>query len=316
MESLIYSLKATMPVFLIMAAGYFFRRINLLNDEFVRVANGLNFKVTLPVMLFLDLVATDFSNGIDMGYVGFVALITITMIALIWIGAKLFLKDKSITGEFVQASYRSSVAVLGVAFVTNMYGNAGLIPMIIIGSVPIYNIMAVIVLTFESPGDNSDSKEHIKKSIVNILKNPIIIGIVLGLIGALLKLKFPPILDKALNQLASLTSPMALLCIGASFEGGKALAKIKPTIAVALIKLVVLPGIFLPIAVKLGYTDAALVALIIMLASPTTPSSYIMARNMNSEGVLTSSSIMTTTILSVFTLTFWIFCAKAFGLIS
>ncbi len=316
MESLIYSLEATMPVFLVMIAGYFLKQIGMLNDEFVKVANKLNFTVTLPVMLFIDLIETNLDESFDLKYVGFIAVVTIVMIAATWIFAKLFVKDKNITGEFVQAAYRSSVAVLGVAFVMNMYGNAGLIPMIIIGSVPIYNIMAVVVLTFEAPGDNkASSSAHIKKSLVNILKNPIIIGIAAGVSGALLKVDFPNIADKTLSSIAGLTSPLALLCIGASFEGGKALAKIKPTAVAALIKLVILPGVFLPIAVKMGFRDAALVALIIMLGSPTTPSSYIMAKNMGSEGVLTSSTVMTTTLFSTVTLTFWIFIARALGYI-
>lgn len=316
MDSLIYSLDATMPVFLVMLTGYFLKQIGMLNQEFVRVANKLNFNITLPVMLFLDLSTTDLSESFDPKYVGFTAAVTIIMIVGTWIGAKLFLKDKSIIGEFVQAGYRSSVAVLGVAFVSNMYGNAGLIPMIIIGSVPIYNIMAVVVLTFESSGETANSKEHLRKSIINILKNPIIIGIAAGILGAVVKIDFPQIIDKALASVAGLTSPLALICIGASFEGKKALAKIKPTFTASFIKLVVLPAVFLPIAVKLGFRDAALVGLIIMLGSPTTPSSYIMAKNMGSEGILTSSAIMTTTLFSTLTLTFWIFCAKFMGLIS
>ena len=89
-----------------------------------------------------------------------------------------------------------------------------------------------------------------------------------------------------------MASPLALITIGAGFEGRKAIAKIKPTIAATMIKLVVLPAIFLPIAIKLGFRDQALVALIIMLGSPTTPSSYIMAKNMGHEGVLTSSVVV------------------------
>ncbi len=100
----------------------------------------------------------------------------------------------------------------------------------------------------------------------------------MGVAASLLKIDFPEIIDKTLASLAKMASPLALITIGAGFEGRKAIAKIKPTIAATMIKLVVLPAVFLPIAIKLGFRDQALVALIIMLGSPTTPSSYIMAK--------------------------------------
>ena len=110
-----------------------------------------------------------------------------------------------------------------------------------------------------------------------------------------------------------MASPLALICIGVTFEGRKALAKIKPTIYAAIYKLVLQPAIFLPIAISMGFTKEKLVALIIMLGSPTTPSCYIMAKNMKNDGVLTSSIIVATTLLSSVTLTVWIFIVRSLG---
>ena len=123
-------------------------------------------------------------------------------------------------------------------------------------------------------------------------------------------------MDKALDLVASLATPQALICIGAGFEGRKALAKLKPTLAASAVKLVILPAVFLTLAVLLDFRDQALVALIIMLGSPSTPSCYVMAKNMNNDGVLTSSVIVATTLLSAFTVTFWIFLARWLGLIA
>lgn len=314
MDSLIYSLNATIPVFLVIVAGYILKQIGMLNEGFVKCANKFNFTVTLPVLLFVDLSATDIIGDFDLLYVLFCALTTTVVFAGLWLGARLILKDKSLAGEFVQAGYRSSAAILGVAFIQNIYGDSGMAPVMIIGCVPLFNIFAVLALTFE--GENSgDGASHIKKSIINIIKNPIIIAIVLGVIASLIKIDFPEIINKTLSSFSKMATPLALIAIGAGFEGKKAIAKIKPTIAAVLIKLMVLPAIFLPLAVKFGFRDQALVALIIMLGSPTTPSSYIMAKNMGHEGVLTSSAIVSTTLLSALTLTFWIFIVRYLGLI-
>ena len=81
----------------------------------------------------------------------------------------------------------------------------------------------------------------------------------------------------------------------------------------ACCKLMVLTTIFIPIAVKLGFRDQQLIALLIMLGSPTTPSAYVMSKNMGHEGVLTSSCIALTTLLSALTLTGWIFLLRCGG---
>jgi hypothetical protein len=114
---------------------------------------------------------------------------------------------------------------------------------------------------------------------------------------------------------AQLATPLALIVIGAGFEGRKALAKIAPTLWASAIKLVIQPLVFLPVAMWMGYTGEKMVAILIMLAAPTTPSCYIMAKNMNNDGVLTASVVVATTLLAAFTLTFWIYLLRTFGLI-
>ena len=298
MDSLIYSLNATVPVFLVMVLGYVLRRAEILNANFVAVSNKFNFKVTLPVLLFTDMAATDIRADFDGALVLFSALVTLVMFSAVWLLARLLLRDRTLIGAFVQASCRSSVAVLGIAFITNIYGDAGVAPMMILGAVPLFNILSVIVLTFEGEGTQS-GVSNLKRAAVGIVTNPILIGLVLGTLSGLLRIHYPPIVDKALDLVASLATPQALICIGAGFEGRKALAKLKPTLAVLL-----------------DFRDQALVALIIMLGSPSTPSCYVMAKNMNNDGVLTSSVIVATTLLSAFTLTFWIFLARWLGLIA
>lgn len=316
MESLIYSFNATIPVFIIMIVGYVLRRIGMLNDNFVKVANTFNFHVTLPVLLFTDIAGTDIRANFDGFYVLFCAVATSIAFWTIWGLARRFLKDRSMIGAFVQASYRSSAAVLGIAFIQNIYGDSGMAPLMIIGGVPLFNIYAVLVLTFEAEGSSgADRRQNLVKALKNIATNPIIWGILLGVAASYVDLRLPKILDKSLNSLAVMSSPLALIAIGAGFEGRKALQKIRPTIAASVIKLVILPAIFIPLAVACGFLDQKLVALLVMLGAPTTPSSYIMAQNMKNDGVLTSSVIVLTTLLSAVTLTFWIFICRYMGYI-
>ena len=316
MENFIYSVDATFPIFLVMVIGYILKQIGMLNDNFVTVANRFNFKVTLPFMLFRDISGVDIRAVFDIRYVLFCALVSTACFWIIWGGVKLFLKDQSMRGAFVQASFRSSAAVMGLAFIQNMYGSSAMGPLMIVRAVPLYNIFSVIVLTFEGAHSGEvDPKQKVKDACINIAKNPIILGILAGLVVGLLGIDFPVIVDKTVNSVAQMATPLALITIGAGFEGRKALAKIRPTIAASMIKLVVQPLIFLPVAAWMGFRGEQMIAILIMLASPTTPSCYIMAKNMDNDGVLTASVIVMTTLLAAFTLTGWIFILKTVGLI-
>lgn len=318
MDNLIYSLNATMPVFLVMVAGYILRRMGMFTEEFLKVANKFNFNITLPALLLINMLDCDIRSCFDGKYVLYCAAVTLTCIIVIWMLAKLLLKDKTIVGEFVQGSYRGSAAILGIALMTNISGNADMAPLMILGSVPIYNMFAVIVLTFESSdiaGENSDKKEKIKKAFIGICKNPIILSILGGMVLSYIRFELPTIPYKTINSIGSLTTPLALIIIGAGFEGRKAIKKITPAVMATMIKLVIQPAIFLPVAIMLDFGPEKIVAALIMLGAPTTATSYIMSKNMGHEGVLSSSIVVLTTLLSAFTITIWIFVLRSFNYI-
>lgn len=219
-------------------------------------------------------------------------------------------------GAFTQASARGSAAVLGIAFVQNIYGNSGMTPLMIVSAVPLYNIYSVIILTFcANNQDHSDKAATIKHAFKNILTNPIILGIAAGVPFSLLNIELPPLVLKTVTNVAQTATPMALLAVGAGFEGRKAIKKLKPTMIATFIKLVALPAIYFPFAIAMGFRESALVAILIMVGSPTTVTCYIMAKNMGNDGVLSSSIIVMATLLSSVTLTFWIFLLKNMGLI-
>ncbi|MBE5875175.1 MAG: AEC family transporter [Lachnospiraceae bacterium] len=315
MEQLLFSLNATIPVFLVMVLGYILKQLKVLDEPFIKTLNSFNYKVTLPVLVFRDIAESDFYSVWDTKYVLYCFFVTLLCISVIWLLAGIFYKNKASLGEFIQASYRSSAAVLGIAFIQNIYGNSGMAPLMIIGTVPLYNIAAVLILSFTGPGAHGLDRASLKASVKGILTNPIIIGILLGMLTSALQIDFPIILSKTLNNVSVLATPLALIALGAGFEGRKAIKLVKPTAVATLLKLVVFPCLFLPLAVTLGFTGPKLVAILVMLGSPTTVSCYIMAKNMGHEGTLTSSAVVATTFLSSITLTFFLFVLRSMGLI-
>ncbi len=314
MEHFIFSLNATMPVFLMMALGWLFRRLNVLSDDLAAGMNRFVFRITLPVLMFSELAPLDLSEAWDTKFVLFCMAVTLVSIAAAF-ALSFLLKDRSVRGEFIQAAYRSSASILGVAFIQNIYGNAGMAPMMIVGSVPLYNIMAVVVLSLFRPERSTDDRALPGKIALGIITNPILLGIVAGLIWSALRLPFPVILDKTVSGLGGLSTPLGLMAMGAAFDHKKLSGMLKPSAIAAGVKLAGFCVLFLPLAVLVGFRNEELVAILVMLGSATTVSSYVMARNMGHDGTLTSTVVMLTTLFSAFTMTFWIWLLRSLGLI-
>ncbi len=313
-ENLIFSLNATVPVFLMMVLGYLLHKIGWMDDEFASKMNRFVFRVPLPVLLFGDLAAVDFAQVWNMKFVSFCFGVTVISIA-VSAGISFLWKDRSIQGEFIQASYRSSAAILGIAFIQNIYGTAGMAPLMIIGSVPLYNVMAVLVLSLFKPGQRGLDRDVMKTTLWGIVTNPIILGIAAGLLWSALRLPIPQIMGKMISSVGGVTTPMGLMAMGAAFDLRRAFAEVKPAVTAALIKLIGFCAVFLPAAVRLGFREEELVAILVMLGSATTVTCFVMAKNMGHEGVLSSSVVMLTTLFSAFTLTGWLYLLRSMGLI-
>lgn len=319
LNNLVFSLNATMPIFLMMVVGYILKKIKMLDERTTGVINKLVFRLFLPALLFSDLVSQDFVSIWDGGFVLFCFLSTLISIAVSALLSKVFGDSRS-RGEFIQASYRSAAATLGIAFMTNVYDNVSMVALMIIGCVPIYNIFAVLILSLTSPENEGNDnaladKNIIIKTLKNIVTNPIIISIAAGAIWSLLKIPQPKILFRGIEYLANVASPLALIGLGASFEFKNVVDNLKSVVSVSFNKLVLFVIIFLPVCIFLGFRDEKIVAALIMLGSATTSSSFIMAKNMGHDGKLTSCVVMITTLLSSFTLTLWLFILKTIGVI-
>lgn len=313
---LIFSLNATMPVFLLMALGIILRRIGVVDAAFASRLNMFVFCVALPVLLFRDISSVDLAQEWDARFVLDCALITLASIVFAC-AASAFIKSRATRGEFIQGAYRSSVAILGVALMQNIYGSSQAAAMMIIGVVPLYNAAAVVILAVCA--DDSRAKRKGARAMLlgvtrDIVTNPIIVGIAAGLLWAALRLPMPEAAGKAVDAVAGLATPLGLVAMGAMADFRRMREEAGASLGASVIKLFGLCAVFLPVCVALGYRGEELMALLFMLGSATTVSSFVMARNMGYEGAVSSAIVMITTLGSVFSLTVWIYLLRCLGL--
>ncbi|WP_415928270.1 AEC family transporter [Slackia piriformis] len=313
---LIFSLNATMPVFFLMVLGIILRRIGVVDAAFASRINMFVFCVALPVLLFRDISSVDLAQEWDARFVLDCALITLASIVFAC-AASVFVKSRATRGEFIQGAYRSSVAILGVALMQNIYGSSQAAAMMIIGVVPLYNAAAVAILAVCA--DDSRAKRKGARAMLlgvtrDIVTNPIIVGIAAGLLWAALRLPMPEAAGKAVDAIAGLATPLGLVAMGAMADFRRMREEAGASLGASVIKLFGLCAVFLPVCVALGYRGEELMALLFMLGSATTVSSFVMARNMGYEGAVSSAIVMITTLGSVFSLTVWIYLLRCLGL--
>ena len=173
-----------------------------------------------------------------------------------------------------------------------------------------FNFLAVIVLEIFRGG-----KINFKKIIKGIITNPLIIASILGILMLILKIKIPLILEKTISDMSKIATPLALTVLGGSFKIEKINKNLKQLVIGIIGKLIIVPLIFIPIAIYLGFRNIELASVMIMLAAPVAVSSFTMAEQMEADGELAAQLVVFTSMLSIVTIFIYIFTMKQFGYI-
>lgn len=311
MENLIFSINVVLPMFLIMCLGVFLRKIKIFDENFLKTANAFTFKVLLPNLLFYNIYTSNLSDSFNGKLVLFAVSTVLIIIALLFITVPKFEKDNKNRGVLIQGLYRSNFVLFGIPICTNIFGDAstGITSMLIAIIIPIYNFFAVIILDVYSK-----DKLEINNTVISILKNPLIIGSVTGILLSLLNIKLPAAIENTISDLAKIATPLALVLLGGEFKIGNVYKNIKNIIIVCLGKLVVIPTIVLSIAIILGFKGVELGALLAMMAAPVAVSSFIMAQQYNANDELAGQIVFISTTFSSITIFIFIYIFKTVGL--
>ena len=316
MDSLLFSLRVILPVFLLMALGYFLRRIRLVDGQFTKQANRLGFKVLLPALLFYNVYQSDLHTLFDGRLVAFAVACVLAVTGVLLVVIPLIEKDPARRGAMIQGIFRSNYVIFGVPVAVNMFGEsaAPLASMLAAFVVPLFNLLAVLVLELFSP-DTKNRSGTVGRVLLGVLKNPLILGSLLGVIFVLCGIRLPSALETVVSDISKTATPLALLVLGADFEW-RAVGTYRKQIAICTVaKLLVLPAVILPIAVILGFRGPALGLLLILLAAPTAVSSYAMADQMGADAVLAAQLVVFTTVFSSLSIFLFVFLLKFSGLI-
>ena len=314
MQNLLFTANIVVPVFIIVALGFLLRKRGLINDNFVSLSSKIVFSVSLPVLIFVEISRINLDAILDVRMILFVYIGTLISFALIWLIARPFIKKGKDLSAFLQGSFRGNFAVVGLALITNLYGPEmlGKASLILAFTIPLYNVLAVIALTVPV---RKEKNMDIKKTAWEILKNPLILGVLFALPFSYFKIHVSDLILTSANYIAALALPLALLGIGGFLNFDDIKEGLKLTTISSIIKLVLIPAAAMFVAYKIGITGSDLGILFILFACPTAIASFIMAEAMGVNSKLAGNILLVTTLASVFTIALGLFILKENGLI-
>ncbi len=307
LNSFLLSINAIASIFVMMAVGYGAKRLLQLKKEHVARFNSLVFHTLLPLMLFYNVYNSDIRGGVNLRCLGLALGVLAALFALV----KRVEGENSQRGVMIQAAFRSNFLLLGMPLIRELCPGADLatVSVMLAIVVPCYNVLAVITLeTF------SRKQIDVKKILLGIAKNPLILASAAGIVLNLSGLRLPTFLDNPISQLGTSASPVALLLLGAQFEFQDVRSHRRNLAICTALRLVVFPGVALPLAALTGLRGPEFAVLISMFATPTAVSSFSMAAQMGGSPELAASAVTVTTLLSAVTMFLWTFLFKSLGM--
>ncbi len=314
MENLILSLEIVLPLFVVMAVGWFSRRVGLLDGELVRRMNRIVFHVFLPVLLCKNIYSSSLESLMSPGIFVFAVAGILAMFFILLVAIPRMETENSRRGVMMQAIFRSNYAYFGIPLVEAMFPgrDTSVASLLVAVVVPLFNVLAVIVLeTYR--GGRADARQIGKK----ILTNPLIIGSLLGLVLLLTGLhsRIPAVLLTAINDLGKVATPLALFLLGASIDFSKTGGHIRQLAVCVLGKLVVFPVLAVAIAALLGFRDVELASVLIIFGAPAAVNSAVMAQQMGGDAELATDAVVFSTAFSAFTVFLFVFVLKSLALV-
>lgn len=300
MEYFILSFNVISPIIIITVLGYFLKKKSVISEEFTEKITYIIFKISIPALLFNKITGLDVSlslNEVQRNFMIYTGMVFIGAYLLFELTAKLFIKDIKTRGAYVQGSTRSNYIFIGYPILMGLFGDQVIFPMILLTlvSLPIFNVTAILTLTINNPNLKG---VNLKGLLKNIFTNPIILSIIAGFLWSVIGLPVPLFASKTFELVGAVSTPLALIVIGSMFVVNTKPGVNLPLIFAVFNKNIFLPVIFTIIAVYLGFRGVYLGTLFIVFATPTSTTSFIMSKAMDSNYSLSANIVLASTALS------------------
>lgn len=313
LESFLAALRVVFPMALLMLLGAGARRAGVTDRPAMQSVDRLTFRIFMPVLLFKNIYETDLSQSFTPKEAVFASLALLLVIfpAALLLPPKL-VKDRAQAASIGQAMIRTNYILFGITAAESIFGEGNIGPVAILGAivVPLTNALSVIVLEVGRSGRTKPGK-----LALSILKNPMVMATLAALAAMALPFRIPALLWDVVKNIAGVTTTISFISLGVSLDLGQFRANRRPLIIGLVLRMVLIPLVFLPLSVALGFRGQSLCGLMVLFAAPTAVASYPMAVAMGADGPLAGQLVCAGTVLSVFTMFCYTFLFRSLGML-
>ena len=316
MGDLKFSLSVVSPLILLMMVGYFLQRIKIFTNEFAVQCNKVCFEVFLPCLVFYNVYTNGIGNKEGMDTLRYCLVASLVLIAILLSTVPFIVRDRDKVGVMIQGMFKNNALLFGAPLVTNLYGpeEIGPITVIVSAIVPLYNFVAVVILSVFDPQKKAERLQMVEV-LKDVVKNPLIVSAALALTINYVNFRLPEFIMSTVGNIAGIATPLALISLGAGFQFKKLSGNMKYLLTASIFKMIIMPAIMIGVAVYLGFRQVQLVTILALFATPVAVSSYVMAQKSNSDYVLAGQLVIMSNLFSVFTIFMFVYILKIMGYI-
>ena len=318
LDYIVLSINITLPFILLALLGIFLKRRKMINDNFIAMGNKVIFYFAIPATIFNHIHRADLSVVFDLGFLVFNSLWMIVFFLITWLLAYILMKDKKSVATLVNSAYRSSLSVVGPPLLVLMFEDAydsNILPKGILA------VSVLLIISYSTASvlfavhDPRARKGGVLGVLISIIKNPIIIAVIVGLVFNIFAWTLPSFAGNTVSALAGLVMPLAMVCVGGKLTFRGFDVKFKYVVISVVIKLFIMPIFAILVAYLFGFRGSDLTIIMILNALPMAVGAYVMQSELCGESYIGASALMLTMTLSAFTLTLFIFVFKVLGIL-
>lgn len=329
------AVNAVFPILLLILLGYFLKRKGFLTADFLATGNKLVFRLCLPCSLFVNVYEIAGIDAMRWDVIGYALAMVLLICVVGLISAVLTTPLPARRGVIMQCAFRSNLAIIGIplAAAIGSVQAQGVTAMVVAFAVPFINVLAVIAL---SVFGKEQKETDYKKVILEIGKNPLIIGAAMGMVALIIRelqvqllgeIAFSlredvPFIYYSIKELKNIATPLALIVLGGQFVFSAVKGLAKEIFVGTFLRLIVAPVLGIGLAILLTHWNVLSFgveeypALIALFGSPVAVSSAIMAQQMRADGQLAVQYVMWTSLGSVVTVFITVCLMMGFGLLA
>jgi len=305
-SALLEVIQVTAPIFIIIAAGFIIKKINLIKEDGVAILTRLAYNIGLPALFLLNITEYSLSEIFNVDIIKVIYSTYAAYFVVLLLLTFTVRRSRKTKGAFFVSSYRVNMAFVGLPIVWAAFGGLALAKatLVIAFLVPVNVISSIIIFKIFNRGEE---KFEIKRLLRSVITDPIVIAAVLGIILSYFNIQLPGFINSSLDIISGMTVAVALLSIGASFRFDHLKNDLKIVSYIGFNKLILMPVLVFLAATyifKIEVFDRNVV--VMLFATPLAVAAYIMAKELKSNYNLVSSALIMTTIISAITISGWL----------